>query len=440
MMQGHRHFKLPSWFIPALYASVAVAAGLALPRFESHVFPRLQSRINPAAAMAIYTSIGTGMLALTGIVFALMFLMIQFSATAYSPRLVLWIARDRVLWHALGMFTATFLYSIAAIAWLDRNETSRVPFFTAWFVIALLLASVGMFIALVERISLLQVNNMLTFTGDYGRSVIEKIYPSLDMPIATVQPDEFMRLPVTQTLVHAGRPQAIQALDISSLLTLASMAGGVIEVVSGVGDTAVHETLLLQLYGGKRQIDERLLRRAFVLGQERTFEQDPKLAIRLLVDIAIKALSPAINDPTTAVQALDEIEDLLLRLGRKRFEIGAIRNKDGALRLVLPNPTWEDFLSLAFDEIRFCGATSIQVMRRMKALIGALIAALPPERRNALWHHQDRLDATIAKTFEDAEEKREASVGDRQGLGVPLKRRNGVQTQTSEQSVLQDLR
>lgn len=95
------------------------------------------------------------------------------------------------------------------------------------------------------------------------------------------------------------------------------------------------------------------------------------------MDIAIRALSPAINDPTTAVQALDQIEDPLLRIGSRRLEIGVVRDREGALRVVISHPTWEDFLTLAFDEIRFRGATSLQVMRRMKALIGDLFSALP---------------------------------------------------------------
>ena len=118
-----------------------------------------------------------------------------------------------------------------------------------------------------------------------------------------------------------------------------------------------------------RNIDERKLRNGIELGKERTFEQDPKYAIRLLVDIAIRALSPAINDPTTAVQALDQIEDLLLRLGQRHLEIGDFRDRDGKLRLVVSFPTWDDLLRLAFDEICFYGATSVQVMRRMNALI-----------------------------------------------------------------------
>jgi uncharacterized membrane protein len=164
------------------------------------------------------------------------------------------------------------------------------------------------------------------------------------------------------------------------------------------------------------------------------FEQDPKYALRLLVDIAIKALSPAINDPTTAVQALDQIQDQLLRLGRRRLEIGASRDSHGTLRLVVPHPTWEDFLRLAFDEIRSCGATSVQVMRRMRALMSDLIAALPEERRPALEHQRERLDRAIALSFEDEEEKLDASMEDRQGLGMP----RSHQTETVSAAVQRD--
>ncbi len=141
------------------------------------------------------------------------------------------------------------------------------------------------------------------------------------------------------------------------------------------------------------------------------------------MDIAIKALSPAVNDPTTAVQALDQIEDLLLRLGRRRLELGAIRDSSGALRVIIPHPNWEDFVVLAFDEIRFYGATSVQVMRRMKALISDLISVLPDERKQAVRHFQERLNSTILRSFADPEEKLEASIEDRQGLGLARSRR-----------------
>jgi len=376
------------------------------------------AEISAPAAMAIYSAVGSGMLALTGIVFSLAFVMVQFSATAYSPRLVLWISRDPVIWHAIGVFTATFLYAIGAIGWVDRNGSGKVPFLSTWIVFALLLASVGMFVALIQRIGLLQINRMLSFTGEQGRQVIEAMYPRLDTAVALSQPEEFQKLPVTQTVFHAGRPQALQALDQQALLMLGSESRGVVEVVSSVGDTLVEGTLLLQVWGWRRLVEEDAWKKTFVTGSERTFEQDPKYAIRLLVDIAIRALSPAINDPTTAVQALDQIQDLLLRIGSRRLEIGAVRDSGGTLKLIISHPTWEDFLRLSFDEIRFCGATSVQTMRRMKALVSDLIHALPEERHEALRRHQKRLDSTIARSFADPEEQLEAAVEDRQGLGV----------------------
>jgi uncharacterized membrane protein len=262
---------------------------------------------------------------------------------------------------------------------------------------------------------------MLTFTGDQGRKVIEIMYPRVDSPAAAAESEQFRSSPLAQTLIHHARPLAIQALDTATLVNLAKRSGGVIEMLVAVGDTVVDSTPVLRVFGAARSVEERALTNAIGMGEERTFEQDPKYAIRLLVDIAIKALSPAINDPTTAVQALDQIEDLLLRLGRRRFEISQFHDVDGQLRLVVPSPTWEDFLRLAFDEIRYCGAQSVQTMRRMRALVTDLSLRVPEERRAALYHWQERLQATIARSFQDVEEKQDAAVEDRQGLGVSRK-------------------
>jgi uncharacterized membrane protein len=407
-----------TWVIPLSYAVGAVVVGLGFPRLEVRIFHGLTSTITVPAAMAVYSSVASGMLALSGVVFSLAFVMIQFSATAYSPRLVLWISRDPFMWHAVGVFTATFLYALAALTWVDRNGSGKVPFISSWVVLGLLLASVAMFIGLIQRIGLLQINRMLNFTGDQGRRVIEAVYPLLDSPGAACAPEQIRGLPLTQTLIHRARPQVIQALDTAALVRLAKASGGVIEMVAAVGDTLVELTPVLHVFGAPRPIDEKALASAIEMGEQRTFEQDPKYAIRLLVDIAIRALSPAINDPTTAVQALNQIEDLLLRLGCRCLEIGGFRDSEGQQRLVVPYPSWEDFLRLAFDEIRYCGAHSVQVMRRMMALVNDLITRLPENRDPALLHWEERLQATISRSFDDLEEKQEASVEDRQGLGV----------------------
>lgn len=407
---------LSAWLIPLAYATAAILCGFTVPRIAYHLLPGIVSTISVNAAIGIYSAVASGMLALTAIVFSLTFLMVQFSATAYSPRLVLWIARDPVISHAMGIFTATFLYALASLAWVDRYGSGRVPWIGIFVVTSLLIVSIVMFISLIQRVGKLQVTQMLIFTGDRGREVVEELYPPLDRP-ASAGLAEPLDSPCSQHLFYHGHPSKVQTIDIDALVEIASDAGGVIEMAATVGDTVLDSTPILRVYGCSSQLSEKALRRVIRLGKERTFEQDPKYSIRLLVDIAIKALSPAINDPTTAVQALDQIEDLLIRLGRRRLEIGAFPDAQGTLRLLVTFPTWEDFLALAFDEIRFYGATSIQVMRRMMALVSELLSIMPEERRPAVRYWRERLQSTVASAFRDQEDILDASHEDRQGLG-----------------------
>jgi uncharacterized membrane protein len=280
-----------------------------------------------------------------------------------------------------------------------------------------------MFVGLVQSLSRLQINNVLAFTGDFARRIIDVMYPPLQSPSA-VSGVELQARPVSQIVMYHGAPRAIQSLNVTALIALAERADAIIEMTSAVGDTLVEGTPLLRVYCAKEAIQESDLRKAVRTGVERTFEQDPKYSIHLLADIAVRALSPAVNDPSTAVQALDQIEDLLLRLGHRRLEIGEIRDNAGRLRLVILVPTWEDFLELAFSQIRSYGATSIQVMRRMKALLSDLIVALPKERLPALLRQQRRLDGTIARSFPDTEDRLEASAEDREGFGATRKHRS----------------
>jgi uncharacterized membrane protein len=376
--------------------------------------------VSSGAAMAFYSAIASGMITLTGIVFSFTFVMVQFSATAYSPRLVQWISRDPVISHSLGVFTATFLYAISALMRVDRGGEGKVPFISGWIVVGLLLVSTAMFIGLIRRISLLRVDRMLVFTGDMGRAVISEASPVTGSLVGEAI-EKILRLPVSQTLVHAGHPSTVQAIDTDLLVRLASDGSGVIELVAGVGDSVVEGNPLLRVLNAATRFDEEKLRAAVFVGMERTFEQDPKYAFRLLVDIAIKALSPAINDPTTAVQALDQIEDLLSRLGRGEFEFAAFRDAEGEVRLLVPSPDWDDLLSLAFSEIAYCGATSVQVMRRMNAMLTDLGVALPASRRPALDAWRSRLRRLIERNYSDLEEREEALREDRQGLGATRK-------------------
>jgi len=417
------------FWIPLAYASAALVIGLVLPRLERSLYPALTIGIDPGAALAILTGIASGMMGLTAIVFSIAFVMVQFSATAYSPRLVIWLARSSVINHSIGLFTATFVYSLAAAAWVNRGGSGLIPPVTVWFAVLLLLSSVALFVLLVERVGMLQVTRVLAFAGDEGRRVIDRMYhvppgarhgrgTKAETPSAP-NPDA---LPVIQTLVHRGGPAVVQAVDTDALVSLAVKADGAIVMTVAVGDTLMEGIPILRVHGTAAAPTLRALSDAVALGGERTFEQDPKYALRILVDVAIKALSPAINDPTTAVQALDQIEDLLLRLGQCELDAGRFRDAAGHLRLEMPVPSWDDLVVLALDEIRFCGATSVQVMRRLRALLRDLTEHVLPERRAALEYYLTRVDKGIRRDFADDDDQRDALEQDRQGLGMTRER------------------
>ena len=177
---------------------------------------------------------------------------------------------------------------------------------------------------------------------------------------------------------------------------------------------------LFQLYGGASVIDDRELRAAVALGSERTIEQDPTFAFRILVDIAIKALSPAINDPTTAVLAIDQLHRLLRLVGLRHVSREEICDEAGKLRLVFRTPNWEDFVHLACTEIRHYGAGSVQIMRRMRSMLENLMQTLPPHRHPELQKQLELLDHTIEGHYTFVEDRALARIADPQGLGGSL--------------------
>jgi uncharacterized membrane protein len=133
----------------------------------------------------------------------------------------------------------------------------------------------------------------------------------------------------------------VLAVELAGLVMLARQLNGIIEFVPQVGDFVAVDEPLFRLYGGATAIDERRLREAIALGSERTMEQDPTFAFRILVDIAIKALSAAINDPTTAVMAIDQLQRLLRMVGLRDLRGEEFCDESGELRLIFRTPNWE---------------------------------------------------------------------------------------------------
>ena len=410
------------WVIPTVYIVVSVVAAFVLPRLEQAYLAGYAHDVAVGSALAFFSAVGSGMIALTGVVFAIAFIVMQFRSVAYSPRLVVLIGSDPALFHTLGIFAATFIYSLAALVWTDRGGSGTVPLFSAVLVEVLLVASLLALVRLVQSISNLQIHSVLRVIGGRGRVVISTMFQPLSVADPR-RPDDVAAFPdlgpVTQTLSYSGEPRAIARFDIEALVLLAQGANAVVVLECAVGDTLVEDTLLLRVHAATKPLPESSLLRAVRLSLVRTFEQDPKYALRLLVDVAIRALSPAINDPATAVQALDQIEDLMRRLGRRELEAGRAYDANGVLRLVFPMPTWEDYLALSFDEIRQYGAASLQVMRRLRSALTGLIESVPTEgRREAVRNYLEHLDLSVGRSIFDDQDREAALQEDRQGLGL----------------------
>ena len=212
------------WLIPTAYVATSVVCALALPRIEHASFGSYTFDLSISSTQAYLSAAASGMMALTAIVFSVAFVMVQFSAVAYSPRLVLLFARDRLLFHTLGVFVATFVYSLWTLAWVDRAGSGSVPLFSATIVVVMVVVSMGLFSMLVQRVTDLQITNVLRLIGDKGREVIRELFPRLD---ARQDADHVTRAvissrtllgPITQTVQYSGNPRCIAKYDIAALV------------------------------------------------------------------------------------------------------------------------------------------------------------------------------------------------------------------------------
>jgi uncharacterized membrane protein len=251
-----------------------------------------------------------------------------------------------------------------------------------------------------------------------GQEVIREVYPR---PFGGTDDasGHFARLPedgLSRT-VTSSRTGAVLAFDVTGLVELARSADCVIELVPQVGDFVTFGDPLFRVYRGGEAVSEGQLNQAVAIGPERTMQQDPEFAFRIVVDIASKALSPAINDPTTGVLALDQIHRLLRTVAERQLDTGRVNDGAGQLRLAYRTPDWEDFVALSVTEIRHFGRESIQIVRRMRALLESLIKVVPPQRVALLRAELDLLSRGVGRDFRDPEDQVRAASGDSLGVG-----------------------
>jgi uncharacterized membrane protein len=340
---------------------------------------------------------------------------IQVASGQLTPRIIVTtLLRDNTIRVTVGLFVFTLLFATGTYARIDDD----IPYFMATVAIMLGIASVTAFLFLIDYTArLLRPITIVTRIGEQGIKVIESVYPdAMELPRIAVPPRQKRGAP-GRIVEHQGRSAIVLAVNVKALVAQAGKADALIEFVPRVGDFVAAGEPLFLLYAGNAAIDERALRAQVAFGPERTIEQDSTFAFRVIVDVAIKALSKAINDPTTAVLAIDQLQRLLRQVGRRHLRDDAIFDPEGKLRLIFPTPNWEDFVKLTFSEIRLYGAENFQVARRLRALIESLAESLPESRRPALRGESELLDRTLEKIHVLPEDLALARQPDLQGLG-----------------------
>jgi uncharacterized membrane protein len=393
------------------YITAALVLGWAVPRISKGPLALASRDFGRDQVIAFLSAVSTGMMAFTGIVFAFLFILLQFGSTAYTPHIVAMLWRAPVLTHAHGVFTGTFLYALMALRGVGAAG-GRTTDVTVWTAFIWLLASVVLLLRLRGVFGKLAITDILDMLGEKGHRAIEDAYGAYttDDPRAAPRP-----APATQSILHRGAPSYVLWVDVGTLVTLAGAANAVIRVHVAIGDSVTAATPLAVVEGGT--VPEARLRAAIAIGRDRSLERSPAHALRLLVDIAIRSLSPGINDPTSAVRALDHIEALLRLLGASRLAPGVAHDPAGTPRVVYATPSWEEYLDLGLTEIQCYGMTSVQVERRLAALLSHLRTTLPESRRAAVDALAEEHRAAIHRTFPAGPLRERAEGVDRQGLG-----------------------
>lgn len=367
--------------------------------------------------------IAASMLSFVVFFFSVLLLTVQIAGGTLSPRIIARPFQSRVLKISLGLFVFSFVYSVEVLGRLE-DHVHQLPVFLT---IVLSIASIGTFLFVVEYESKqLRPVAVVASVGREGLQVIRSIYPHR-RPGAVRSPSRlFPGSGVHRTIPYCGTPGVVVAVDLDGLASLAVKHDCLIELVPQVGDFMPVGTPLFHIYAGDGHISATDLHHAIQLGRERILEQDPAFAFRIIVDIAEKALSPSVNDPTTAVLAIDQLQCLLQELGERDLSAGTVLDGNGQLRVLYRTPNWEDFVSLAVSEIRQYGRNSIQVARRLCGMLTSLIAVLPPSRASCLQEQLDLLHHAIEKAFDDPWDRIQAAVPDSQGLGAALTSANGT--------------
>lgn len=362
-------------------------------------------------ARTIVTTVSSAMMTFIGVVFSISLVAVQMASGQLTPRVVRIFVRSRISKLTLTVFLATFAFSLLVLTSYESESDPRrvtsVPLLQSMLTLAMVGLSLLLFIAYVSStLRLMQVGPVVDRITHESLRVVGRMPGGVR--------EELSLGAETARIGYSGRAGVLREVNVARLVRVARRQEVVLRLIPRIGDFVVPGTPVLAVHGGA--LSQRMPRYTISVGVERTPQQDLAFGLRQLSDIALRALSPAVNDPTTAVQCLDRIVQLLTAM--VHLPLGAVQHRDGAgaVRLVQDGPEWTELVDLAFEEIRWCATRSPQVSRRMLAGMNDVVALAPEDRKGALVRHRELLVKAVERTVPDVIAREFALFPDRQGI------------------------
>jgi uncharacterized membrane protein len=333
-------------------------------------------------ARELLSTIASSMLTIAGLVFSITILVLQLASSQFSPRVLRTFLQDAVTQWAMGMFLGSFVYALVLLPQV-RSEgpggKDFVPGVAVFGAFALALASVAFFVRYIHHMAhSIRASTIVTRVARETHESIERMYPEKVLEGAA-STDELPTRAPARVLENGAEAGVVIDVDTDALMRIAVERDLLIAVVPKVGDFVPHGAPLVQLWGAS-DVSDMHAEQWVVLAQERTPQKDAAFGFRQLVDIAVRALSPGVNDPTTAVEVLDRLHDLMRSLVQRAIPSPARVDESGRLRLFLPRPDFADYVRLSFEEIRLYGAGSVQIVRRARAVLQDLASVASQDR------------------------------------------------------------
>jgi uncharacterized membrane protein len=410
------YLRSSMWLVPLVAYAVSLVAIRILGWMDARLQWQWAWQLDIGVLQNVLQMFVAAMLSFIVFTFSSLLVAIQIASTQLTPRIIVTtLLRDHTIRLTAALFVLTLVFDLGLLA---RTQTA-VLYVPLTVSLVLTLGSIGAFLYLMDYAArLLRPVSIVWRLGEEGLQVIEQVYPArIKGPHIPSPPPEALGVPARE-IPHTGKSAIILAVHFDTLRLEVGRTGGIVELSHRVGDFVATGETLFRLHGGAAAADDRRLHAAVAMGPERTIEQDATFAFRIIVDIAIKALSRAINDPTTAVIALDQLHRLLRAVGRRHLHDDVIRDAAGNVCVAYQTPNWKDFVQLSCREIRLYGAENYQIARRLRAMLENLQQALPEARWPALSEELELLDRTLERLNPLPQDLALARTPDLQGLGA----------------------